>query len=512
MPTAKPYSASLSKSRVTMAATLFVLLVCLILAAITAWSAWNAHEVQLHELETATQNMARSLSQHADDAFKKADTALLGLTERIAIDGASPQALERLHKLMVMRVAELPELHALFIIDKEGRPVVNSRDIFDPERNNAGREYFIFHKTHPDLGPYIGVPVRIRAGHLWVIPVSRRLNDADGNFTGVVLATIRLDYFNDFYAEYDIGHDGSILLALNRGITLIRWPMLPDSVGKDVSSGPLFSNYASRNESGIAINKSPVDGVVRLLAYSHLQHYPVLASAALSKDEILTEWRRATVVQGLVIAFIVMALGYLGFRLVDQINLRIKAEEEARRTGEALLDLNRTLEKLAMQDGLTGLANRRQFDTVLQNELSRAVRSASSLALIMIDVDHFKKYNDIYGHLAGDECLRQVSKIIQSAEGRAGDLAARYGGEEFALLLPSTDVAGAFKVAEEIRKAICELEIRHDGNLKGIVTISAGVNVLALVTDADTATSLIRAADEALYLAKLSGRDQTQTA
>jgi diguanylate cyclase (GGDEF)-like protein len=495
-----------------MAATLFVLLVCLILAAITAWSAWNAREVQLHELETATQNMARSLSQHADDAFKKADTALLGLKERIGADGTSPKALERLHQLLVLRVAELPELHGMFIIDKDGRPLANSRDIFDPERNNASREYFVFHETHSDLGPYIGVPVRIRAGNIWVIPVSRRLNDADGNFAGVVLATIRLDYFNDFYAEYDIGHDGSILLALNKGITLIRWPMLPDSVGKDVSSGPLFTNYARRNESGATISKSPIDGVVRLLAYHHLQHYPVLVSAALSKDEILAEWRQATLVQGLVIAFIVIVLGFLGFRLVDQINLRIKAEEEARRTGEALLDLNRTLEKLAMQDGLTGLANRRRFDTVLQNELSRALRSASSLALIMIDVDYFKKYNDIYGHLAGDECLRQISKIIQSAEGRAGDLAARYGGEEFALLLPSTDVAGARQVAEEIRKAIRELEIRHDGNLKGIVTISAGIHVLEPVTEADTATSLISPADDALYLAKSSGRDQTQAA
>jgi diguanylate cyclase (GGDEF)-like protein len=157
-------------------------------------------------------------------------------------------------------------------------------------------------------------------------------------------------------------------------------------------------------------------------------------------------------------------LDFSDFRLIDQINLRVHAEEEARRAGNALLELNKMLEKLALQDGLTGLANRRQFDTALQNELSRATRSASSLALIMIDVDCFKKYNDIYGHLAGDECLRQVGKIIQSAEGRAGDVAARYGGEEFAILLPSTDVQGGLQVAEDIRKAIRELEIKHDGN------------------------------------------------
>jgi diguanylate cyclase (GGDEF)-like protein len=511
MPTAKPFSANISKSRVAGAAALFVLLVCLILIGISAWSVWNARQVQLHELETATQNISRSLAQHADDAFKKADTAILGLTERVAVDGTSPEALDRLHKLLLMRVEELPELHAIFIFDKDGRTLVNSKEKNDVERNNADREYFSFHKTHSGLGPYIGAPVLSHVSGMWIIPLSRRLNDADGNFAGVVLATISLDYFNAFYAEYDIGHDGAILLALNRGIQLIRWPMLPNSIGRDVSTGPLFSTYAAHNESGTATYVSPGDGVERLVAYNHLQHYPVVVSAALSQNEILAEWRRATLVQGVIVAFIVLALGYLGFRLVDQINLRTKAEEEARRTGEALLDLNRTLEKLAMQDGLTGLANRRQFDTVLQNELSRATRSASSLALIMIDVDYFKKYNDIYGHLAGDECLRQISKIIQSAEGRSGDLAARYGGEEFALLLPSTDVAGALKVAEEIRKSIRELEIRHDGNLQGVVTISAGVNALVPVTDSDTPTSLIRAADEALYAAKSSGRDQIQT-
>jgi diguanylate cyclase (GGDEF)-like protein len=507
---AKPFSANISKSRVAAAATLFVLLVCLILVGISAWSAWNARQVQLYELETETQNISRSLAQHADDAFKKADTAILGLTERIAVDGTSPKALERLHRLLVMRVQELPELHAIFIFDKDGRTLANSKEKQDVDSNNADREYFAFHKTRSDLGPYVGAPVRSRNNGMWIIPLSRRLNDVDGHFAGVVLATLSLDYFNAFYAEYDIGHDGAILLALNRGIQLVRWPMLPNSVGRDVSTGPLFATYAQHGESGRATFISPGDGVERLVAYNRLPHYPVLVSAALSKDEVLAEWRRATLVQGVIIAFIVLVLGYLGFRLVEQITLRTTAEEEARHTGEALLGLNRTLEKLAMQDGLTGLANRRQFDTALQNELSRATRSASSLALIMIDVDHFKKYNDIYGHLAGDECLRQISRVIQSAEGRSGDLAARYGGEEFALLLPSTDVSGALKVAEDIRKTIHELKIRHDGNFKGVVTISAGVNALEPVTDADTPASLIRVADEALYAAKSSGRDQSR--
>jgi diguanylate cyclase (GGDEF)-like protein len=510
MKPAKPSLFRCAKLSISASATLFVLLVCVLVIAITAWSSWNARQVQLHELDTATENMARSLAQHADDAFKAADTSLLGLTERIENDGTSPAAVQRLHNLLMKRVEELPELSGLFIYDKSGRWLVNSLERFNPASNNADREYFVYHKTHKDLGPHIGVPIRSRSGSQWVIPLSRRLNDPDGAFAGVVLATINLDYFNSFYASYDIGRDGAILLALNSGQQLLRWPMLPDSIGKDLKGGPLFTLHANVNDSGNAMIKSPADGVERLTGYNHLQHYPLVVLAAMSKQEILAEWRRSAVTQGIIVGVIVCLLGYLGSRLVEQIKLRVRAEQEAQRAGEALFKLNQTLEKLAMQDGLTGLANRRQFDAVLQNELSRALRSASSLALIMIDVDCFKKFNDIYGHLAGDECLRQVGRIIREAEGRTGDLAARYGGEEFALLLPSTDVVGALKVAEQIRKAIRELEIRHDGNAPGVVTISAGVNALIRVTAADTALTLIGAADEALYAAKASGRDRVQ--
>ena len=499
-----------SKPRVTATATLFVLLVCLLLAAISVWSIWNARVAQLEELETATDNMSRSLAQHADDAFKAADTTLIGLSERLIHDGRSPEALARLHKLLVMHVTQMHALQGIFIFDKDGRALVNSRETFNPLLNSADREYFRYHRANAELGPHIGVPVRSRSTGDWIIPISRRLDDADGQFAGVMVATIGIDYFYSFYASYDIGHDGAILLALNSGIQLLRWPILTDSVGKDLSKAPLIK-LASRQESGHSMHRSPIDHVERLIAYNRLPHYPLVSMAALSKNEVLAEWLRATLVQGSITALILGLLGFLGFRLIDQIKLRVHAEEEASRAGEALLTLNKTLEKLALQDGLTGLANRRQFDLALRDELSRATRTDGSLALIMMDVDCFKRYNDIYGHLAGDECLRQVSKVILSAEGRTGDLAARYGGEEFAILLPNTDIQGALKVAEEIRRAIHELDIPHDGNLPGVVTISAGITVLMPVTDRDTSSMLIGAADEALYAAKSAGRNQTRT-
>jgi len=177
---------------------------------------------------------------------------------------------------------------------------------------------------------------------------------------------------------------------------------------------------------------------------------------------------------------------------------------------DELAEANRRLRALAGQDSLTGLANRRSFDAALAKEHLRSRRDKTRLGLIMIDVDHFKRFNDLYGHLAGDDCLRCVGAAIGSAVLRPGDLVARYGGEEFAVLLPDTDEAGAAVTAERIREAILGLGIRHAANPHEMVTISAGV---AALTCTDVASDrLIEVADRALYCAKDSGRNAVMRA
>lgn len=170
--------------------------------------------------------------------------------------------------------------------------------------------------------------------------------------------------------------------------------------------------------------------------------------------------------------------------------------------------LNRTL---ATHDELTGLANRRNLNEVLAKEWARAIRSDQPLALAMIDIDHFKRYNDQYGHQAGDKCLNRVARTIELNARRSGDLAARYGGEEFLLILPDADVTVAQHLAEDVRKSIETLNLPHVGSPSGRVTISVGIAALGNAAYKD-AESLLRAADQALYLAKDLGRNQVQVA
>jgi diguanylate cyclase (GGDEF)-like protein len=168
------------------------------------------------------------------------------------------------------------------------------------------------------------------------------------------------------------------------------------------------------------------------------------------------------------------------------------------------------LKTLSYQDGLTGIANRRYFDDMLIREHRRCKRSMVPLSTLMIDIDHFKKYNDIYGHLTGDDCLKLVAKTMQSQLHRPSDLLARYGGEEFVCILPDTDMEGARNMAEVLRSAVMEQQIPHEAGIDKVVTISIGVVAGQPVEGVD-ARQFLLLADQCLYQAKLSGRNCIQT-
>lgn len=184
------------------------------------------------------------------------------------------------------------------------------------------------------------------------------------------------------------------------------------------------------------------------------------------------------------------------------------------RTQLILRERTRQLLRLASIDGLTGLANRRSFDETLDQEWRRARRNHTPLSLALIDIDFFKRYNDHYGHQAGDDCLKTVAATLAHAAERPGEIVARYGGEEFAVVLPLCDVPTARALAEKMRKRVADLALPHAGSLIGDhVTISCGVATLMGVETIEAMpdeAALITAADQALYAAKEAGRDQVQ--
>ena len=173
---------------------------------------------------------------------------------------------------------------------------------------------------------------------------------------------------------------------------------------------------------------------------------------------------------------------------------------------EELLEANEKLERMLMIDGITGIANRRHFDDRYQEEWRRAMRDGSSIAVIIADIDNFKKYNDAYGHLRGDACLRQVAEALAAVISRGGDLVARFGGEEFAVLLPNTDSVGAVVVAESLRSAVNRLAIEHKDSPFQTLTMSFGL-AIGCPEREEGPEKLLEKADKALYQAKAAGRN-----
>lgn len=213
----------------------------------------------------------------------------------------------------------------------------------------------------------------------------------------------------------------------------------------------------------------------------------------------------------LVLTGTILAAFYDRRRLVDMQRSHDRlasAQTELIESRQALESANSKLQELAVLDALTGIHNRRYFDDMLQQEFSRAARTGAVLSLLMIDVDHFKKLNDRYGHPVGDRCLTEIAQALNGPMLRVGDVVARYGGEEFAVLLPGASAAGAFAVAERLRAVIEELGIRNEDSPTGrFCTVSIGIDTQS-PRPGESPKAMLAAADSALYCAKVDGRNR----
>lgn len=195
-------------------------------------------------------------------------------------------------------------------------------------------------------------------------------------------------------------------------------------------------------------------------------------------------------------------------RLRQEIMRRRVRESELLEVTRQLSELNTMLTRLSYVDGLTGVSNRRFFDKALEQEWKRAVRCKGCISLVLLDVDYFKKYNDTYGHLSGDDCLQEVASAIKGALKRPGDVLARVGGEEFGVILPETPADGAMHVGESIRKAVEDLQIEHHESAAAkVVTVSIGIST-ATPTNSARFETICSVADKALYASKDAGRNR----
>lgn len=378
---------------------------------------------------------------------------------------------------------------AIQVLDAGGNVTLDSSTL-DPKQQNFVRdEFFTIHQRDPLFGLYISRPM-LHNG-VYGILLSRRIAARDGQFIGVVTGFIDYNYFHEIAARLQLERDDIIAVFRQDGVVIMRTPFDAGIIGRDLSHRPSVQKalaFFSGTYTDVSIN----DGVERLYVWRDSSH-PLIVMVGRSTAVIYGQWRKEAMQ-------IAGAMGALG--LIACILMLVLAQEMKKRA-----TMEDEMARLAMTDGLTGLANRRRFDIVIEKEWQRAMRAQQPVALLMIDADHFKAFNDQYGHQAGDLVLCGIAWSIARHGKRASDCAARYGGEEFALILPGLSLAEAIELGERIRFEVGGIE------REGMTPTTISVGAACLVPSAQTSMmELINKADTALYAAKSLGRNQTYPA
>lgn len=278
----------------------------------------------------------------------------------------------------------------------------------------------------------------------------------------------------------------------------MRHPYNEADIGVNIAGTRNFERFVQEG-SGSFISVSVREAIARHYVFTAVGDLPLVLNVGLSVDEIEAEWRS----KAWVISLIVLMLCGLTTSLA-----LLFGRELRRRTA-----IQAELARLSQTDTLTGLANRREFETASTRAWKSALRSGKPVSLLVVDADHFKRYNDRYGHAVGDEVLKALAHSLSASVHRPNDIVCRVGGEEFVLLLPDTDQAGALRVAERVHAEVSSLTVGTAGIAAGSVTVSVGVaSAVPNAQEATTVMDLYRRADAALYEAKAGGRNQTRRA
>ena len=453
-----------------------------------------------HQAERSSNNLATALARDIARTIAIYDLSLRGAIQalgRPGLDQVSPD----IRQLAIFdRAAGADYLGSILVLDPSGDVVADSTSVHPHRLNLAERDYFQVHRDRADAGLFLSLPFRskLRDGDPSVA-ISRRLTRPDGSFGGAVVGTLRLAYFQDLLEKLEVGQAGSITVMRADGKIIARHPSRESDLSLDLSRSETALRFL-KAPTGQFTAPSSVDGVTRLFTYRGVGDLPLLVNVARSTDEVYRAWRTKAWVIGSILGILSAAMTALSLLFRREMQGRLRAEAALRASADRL-------QVIASTDALTTLANRRAFEEALHDAWRRAVRTQEPLALMIIDADCFKAFNDAHGHPEGDRVLQAVACCISRCIRTPEQTAARYGGEEFVVLLPGTDSVGALSLAERLRAEVAALGIAHPGSPAGWVTVSVGVAV-ARPRFGEASALLVREADAALYDAKHSGRNR----
>ena len=621
MPSSRPRTATRDLRTASFVGVLVA--VSLLIAASTGFILWRSRVDAYSRADAASVNLLHAISEdlkrNLDFYEMSLDWAIAGLTTP-GFDIASEPVRRQ---MLFASDFQTSLLGRMLIADANGQALFESGAPTPRIASIAERSYFTALRDNPNLSVAISRPFQPKSGGNLSFALARRITGRDGQFGGVAVCIIPLTAIRGLI-QTEVKETGDVVAVLNDdGILLARDPWDEKAIGADMSGAPI-ARLVRSTRTGNADFVSPVDGVARLVRFTHLEGWPLVLMVGMPLSVIYAGWwNEAIAIGGITTLTILLLLG-LAYALRKELTRRHRAEliaqngaeqfrmlaenvsdiiirldlqgahqyvspssldilgfppEEVtgsdkfgcfahpddqpvvaaalatllagteqvtvdyramKKTGgtawiEARIRLVRDavtgapsemialardvtlryateleLKRLATTDGLTALANRRTFDEALDLEWRRAMRTNERIALLMLDADYFKQYNDRYGHPAGDAVLRMIASILGDQVRRPGDLPARYGGEEFVLLLPGSDMDGAVVIAERIRNDIKRRAVPHETSPLKHVTVSIGVASCLVMANDETRT-VLQQADRALYLAKRTGRDRVAT-
>lgn len=597
----------------------YLILAACVLAGLFAWvqySNWQRSYVAANESLAET---ARAISIHVDDLTSIAEQQIRIVGNEIQIapdaDMGAARAIAKMHAL----VGEGSVLRSLAYADADGKLIYSTFDATQRGIDISSREYFQAHKSKPSLRARLGVAAHSQTKEEWFLPITCRINNRDGSFAGVLLATISLNHFVAIFDTFNLGPDATFALIRDDGHILLRAPLTEQLPGYDISSSQLYRVMNSKAR-GNGEYVSPFDGVRRVSGFFGSPTTGATVLVGRSVRSVVEAWLSFTIVPTLGFALIYVATIFFAVRWIRQMQLREEGErrlafreaeliviaenstdvierinragkrfyvspaavriyekaakdligsnifeglnERAQRAWEGAFaklasgSLNETirfervrndgtpvwletalscvlakgmrlpdtfvavtrdvtqqelvkreLNMLATIDDLTGLLNKRVFGIQLKRRFAEMKRAGQPLSVALMDLDRFKFYNDTYGHVAGDKCLREVARVIREMLDGETAIAARFGGEELVILFPGYEEVAVSSILEAIREAVQALAIPHERNLPwGCVTLSLGYATTE--EDGDmTVDQLMIAADTALYAAKNAGRN-----